>query len=131
MSVPANLRVGPFTTQALVKKSYLLYYIFLIWISIFAIQLEFWAYWNFFLNILDYKFIHFITFMPFLIFGMYVTAVFVSLIFAKLFLVIINAIHPPREGTFLRDPSDRDYRYWSLRATIKKWPVWLAHKYSS
>jgi maltose O-acetyltransferase len=60
---------------------------------------------------------------------MYLTAVFVSLIFAKILLAIVNVIHKPKEGVFLRDPSDKDYRYWSLRSTIKKWPVWLAHKF--
>ena len=60
---------------------------------------------------------------------MYVTAVFTSLIFAKILLLIVNAIHRPKEGVFLREPSDRDYRYWSLRNTIKRWPTWLAHKF--
>ena len=43
--------------------------------------------------------------------------------------MIVNAIHKPREGTFLRDKSDKDFRYWSMRNTIKRWPVWLAHKF--
>jgi acetyltransferase-like isoleucine patch superfamily enzyme len=59
---------------------------------------------------------------------MYITIVFTSLFFAKLLLVIINHIHKPREGVFLRDRSDKDFRYWSLRNTVKRWPVWLAHK---
>jgi len=60
---------------------------------------------------------------------MYVTMVFTSIIFAKIMLAIVNAFHKPKEGVFLRDPSDKDYRYWSLRNTIKRWPVWLAHKF--
>ena len=60
---------------------------------------------------------------------MYVTMVFTSILFAKILLVIVNAFHKPREGVFLRDPSDKDYRYWSLRNTIKRWPVWLSHKF--
>jgi len=55
--------------------------------------------------------------------------VFTSLFFAKILLIIVNSIHEPREGVFLRDASDKDYRYWSLRNTIKRWPVWLAHKF--
>jgi carbonic anhydrase/acetyltransferase-like protein (isoleucine patch superfamily) len=44
-------------------------------------------------------------------------------------LMIANIFHKPKEGVFLRDSSDKDYRYWSLRNTIKKWPTWLAHKF--
>jgi len=60
---------------------------------------------------------------------MYLTMVFTSIIFAKIMLAIVNGFHKPKEGVFLRDPSDKDYRYWSLRNTIKRWPVWLAHKF--
>jgi acetyltransferase-like isoleucine patch superfamily enzyme len=60
---------------------------------------------------------------------MYVSAIFVSLIFAKVFLVIVNIIHKPKEGVFLRHQSDKDYRYWSLRSVIKKWPLWISHKF--
>ena len=60
---------------------------------------------------------------------MYVTIVFSGIIFAKILLIFVNAIHKPREGVFLRIPEDRDYRYWSLRNTIKRWPVWLAHRF--
>jgi hypothetical protein len=44
-------------------------------------------------------------------------------------LIIVNSIHPPKEGNFFRDSSDKDYCYWSIRNTIKKWPIWLSHKF--
>ncbi len=125
MSVPASLKCGPHTTLLLVKKRYLIFYIFLIWISIFSIQFEFWLLWKLY----EPRFIHFLVLLPLLIFVMYITSIAVSLIFAKIFLVIINVIHKPREGVFLRDPSDKDYRYWCLRSVIKKWPLWLSHKF--
>jgi len=126
MSVPSSLRTGPFTSQVLVKKRYLTFHFFLIWISIFVIQFEFWWYWNL---LYRNKFVHFLIFLPFLIFIMYITIIFISIFFAKFFLIIINLIHKPREGTFYRIKSDRDYRYWSIRNTIKKWPIWLAHNF--
>ena len=126
MSVPANVKVGPFTSNILVKKKYLLFYMFLIWVSIFTIQMEFWWYWNL---LYHWKFIHFLIFLPLLIFVMYLSAVFISLLFAKILLIFVNFIHKPREGVFLRAPSDKDYRYWCIRNVIKKWPVWLAHKF--
>lgn len=126
MSVPSNFRVGPFTTLTLVKKRYLLFYIFLMWVSLFSIQLEFWWYWT---VLYENKFVLFITYLPILVIVMYLTLVGVSLIFAKILLVIVNLFHKPREGVFLRHKKDKDYRYWSLRHTIKKWPIWLAHKF--
>jgi acetyltransferase-like isoleucine patch superfamily enzyme len=126
MSVPSSLKVGPNTTLVLVKKRYLIFYIILIWVSIFTIQFEFWLFWA--VYEID-KFIHFYFFLPLLIFIMYLSAIFVSLIFAKFFLVIVNLIHKPREGVFLRHSSDKDFRYWSLRSVIKKWPLWISHKF--
>jgi len=125
MSVPASLNVWPNTTLTLVKKRYLIFYIFLIWISIFTIQFEFWLFWKLY----EPKFIHFLFFLPLLVFVMYLTSIIVSLIFAKIFLIIVNLIHKPREGVFLRHSSDKDYRYWSIRSTIKKWPIWISHKF--
>ncbi|MGB5909767.1 MAG: hypothetical protein ACXACC_04555 [Promethearchaeota archaeon] len=126
MSVPAYLKAGPFTSNVLVKKKYLIFYLFQIWISIFVIQFEFWWYWN----LLYYnKFIHFIIFLPLLIFVIYISLLFVSLFFTKILLIIVNLFHKPREGVFLRTPSNKDYRYWSIRNTIKKWPAWIAHKF--
>ena len=127
MSVPTSLRVGPFTPTVLVKKRYLIFYIALIWVSIIPPMLEFWFYWQWLWD--PIRPIHFYIYLPFLMFFMYLTMFFTSLLFAKIFLVIVNAVHKPKDGVFLRDPSDRDYRYWSLRNTIKRWPVWLAHKF--
>jgi len=125
MSVPSSLKIGPNTTLFLAKKRYLIFYIFLIWISIFTIQFEFWLLWKLYKP----KFIHFLLFLPLFAFIMYLSSIIVSLIFAKIILVIVNLIYKPREGVFLRDKSDKAFRYWSLRSTIKKWPIWLSHKF--
>ncbi|MFW9988772.1 MAG: hypothetical protein ACFFC3_08970 [Candidatus Odinarchaeota archaeon] len=125
MSVPSSLMVGPNVSLTLVKKKYLIFYIFLIWISIFTIQFEFWLIWKLY----EPKFIYFLLFLPLLVFIMYLTSISVSLIFAKVFLIIANLIHKPRPGIFIRHSSDKDYRYWSLRNTIKRWPIWLSHKF--
>ncbi|HEC40196.1 hypothetical protein LCGC14_0875200 [marine sediment metagenome] len=127
MSIANSMKVGPFTPSVLVKKRYLIFYFFLIWISIIPVLLEFWAYWRL---LWDYsRPVHFYTYLPLLFFLMYISIVFFSIFFAKILLVIVNNVHKPREGVFLRTASDRDYRYWSVRSTIKRWPVWLAHKF--
>jgi acetyltransferase-like isoleucine patch superfamily enzyme len=125
MSVPSSLKVGPNTTLTLAKKRYIVLYIFLIWITLFSIQFEFWLFWKLY----EPKFIHFVLFLPLAAFIIYITSILVSLIFSKIILVIVNLIHRPHEGVFLRHISDRDYRYWSLRNTIKKWPIWISHKF--
>ena len=127
MSVPNSMKVGPFTPSVLVKKRYIIFYFFLIWISIIPILLEFWFYWRLFWSYS--RPVHFYTYLPLLFFLMYVSIVLFSIFFAKILLVIVNAIHKPREGVFLRHASDKDYRYWSIRSTIKRWPIWLAHKF--
>jgi acetyltransferase-like isoleucine patch superfamily enzyme len=53
-----------------------------------------------------------------------------SIIVAKIFLFFVNLLHKPKEGVFNRSNSDKDYCYWSLRAIIKKWPIWLIRQLS-
>ena len=127
MSVPNSMRVGPFCATVLAKKKYLLMYIFLIWISLLPAILEIWWYWQ--MLWYDIRPLHFYVFLPLFFIVMYITTVFAAIFFAKILLIIVNVFHKPREGVFLRDPADKDYRYWSLRNTIKKWPTWLAHKF--
>lgn len=124
MSKPSSLKVGPFTSNVMARKRYLIPYLIIIWMSIFIVQIEIWVYWNLFF----YSF-QFLVFLPLLFFSLYLSIIFVSLLEAKFLLIILNTLHKPREGVFLRDISDRDYRYWSLRNVIKKWPIWLSHKF--
>ena len=126
MSVPSSMRVGPFTSTVLVRKRYLLFYFFIIWVSTIAALVEFIIYWYVLYDADPYLFLFF---LPLLFFLIYVTLVLVSLAVAKILLGIVNSIHKPREGVFQRHISDKDYRYWSIRNTIKRWPVWLAHKF--
>jgi len=127
VSVPNSMRVGPFCASVLVKKKYMILYIFLIWITLLPAILEIWWYWQ--LLWYEPRPLHFYVFLPLVLLIIYVSTVFAATIFTKIVLVIVNVFHKPREGTFLRDPSDKDYRYWSLRNTLKKWPTWLAHKF--
>ena len=127
MSVPTSMRVGPFTPTILPRKRYILLYIFLIWISFLPIVFQFWLYWNW-----AWRWdrpIHFYIYLPVFAFLWYVELVLFSIVFARVLLGLANALHKPREGTFLRHKKDKDYRYWCIRNTIKRWSVWLAHKF--
>jgi len=127
VSIPSSLRVGPLIPTVLIKKRYLIFYLIIVWFSFIPLFLELWVYWQFLWNY-DRP-IHFYTFLPLLIIPMYVTLVFSAIFIAKIFHLIVNAIHKPRTGVFLRHPSDRDYRYWCIRNVIKRWPFWLSHRF--
>ena len=89
--------------------------------------MEFWLYWQLLWSATNA--LHFYLFLP--LFGLlaYVSLVLSGLFVAKIFLMIINAIHSPKEGVFERTHSNKDYRYWNIRLIIKKYPMWIAHKF--
>ena len=127
MSVPCSLRVGPFTSNILLKKRFIAIYIAIIWLSFIPVLMEFWLYWQLLWS--EVNALYFYLFIP--LFGLlaYVSLVFSGLFVAKIFLIVINAIHPPKEGIFERTYADKDYRYWNIRLIVKKYPVWIAHKF--
>ena len=127
MSIPNTMRVGPLIPTILVKKRYLIFYLIIVWFSFIPLFLELWVYWQFLWNYA--RPIHFYTFLPLLIIPMYVTLVFSATFIAKICILIVNVIHKPRTGVFLRHPSDIDYRYWCIRNVIKRWPFWLSHRF--
>lgn len=127
MSIPSSMRIGPLIPTILIKKSYLIFYFIIVWFSFIPLFLELWVYWKFLWNYT--RPIHFYTFLPLLIIPMYVTLVFSATFIAKIFHLIVKAIHKPRTGVFLRHPSDKDYRYWCIRNVIKRWPFWLSHRF--
>jgi len=126
-SKPVSFIVGPATTNTLVRKRYLIIYFFLIWVSsIFPIFLI----WSNVAN-KDYELnlFKFFFFLPLHAIGWYFAWILSALISSKILLVIINLIHKPREGYFPRNPKNIDYRFWSLRATVKKFAIWVCHNF--
>ncbi|NVM34694.1 MAG: hypothetical protein HWN81_03800 [Candidatus Lokiarchaeota archaeon] len=122
MSTPVSIHDGPFTTNTLASKSFLIIYVTIIWGSILPLLLELYL----FLKLIEYDFYLFILLLPFQIYIGYIILVFSSILLAKVFLIIINLIHKPKEGIFERNNNNKDYYFWSLRAIIKKWPVWIS-----
>jgi len=64
-------------------------------------------------------------FLPIIVFAMYYVFFFGCILFTKLFLVLINLIHKPREGIFKAEEGDKDFEFWRLRIELKKIGVWL------
>jgi acetyltransferase-like isoleucine patch superfamily enzyme len=86
----------------------------------------FWLYWRIF-SVNDVLF--YIFFPVWFIVGLFVF-ILSSIIVARFFLSFANLSHKPHEGVFTRSSDDKDYCFWSLRAIIRKWPVWLIRQLS-
>jgi len=48
-----------------------------------------------------------------------------AILISALFLTILRLLHPPKEGIFNRDITDKDYFFWNLRNIIKKWALFV------
>ncbi|MFX1417386.1 MAG: hypothetical protein ACFE9N_00550 [Promethearchaeota archaeon] len=122
MSTPVSIHDGPFTTNTLVSKKFLFVYFIIIWSSMLPSILEFFIFWK----LIENNLFLFILLLPIEIYIVYLILVFSSILLAKIFLLIINLIHKPKEGIFKREKSEKNYYFWSLRAVIKKWPIWIS-----
>ncbi|TFF89811.1 MAG: hypothetical protein EU548_06220 [Promethearchaeota archaeon] len=63
--------------------------------------------------------------LPFLIFMVLFVFIFGCVLSAKLFLILINLIHKPKQGIFRAEEGNTDYEFWRLRIELKKLGVWL------
>jgi len=66
-----------------------------------------------------------ILFLPIAIFSMLFIFILGCIFFSKLFLILINLIHKPKEGIFLAQKGDRDFEFWCMRTELKKLVMWL------
>ncbi|MHA1337727.1 MAG: hypothetical protein ACTSPW_18615 [Promethearchaeota archaeon] len=63
--------------------------------------------------------------IPVAIFSMYYLFLFALVFYCKLFLILVNLIHKPKEGIFLAEIGDTDFEFWCLRTELKKIAVWF------
>ncbi|WP_457558412.1 DapH/DapD/GlmU-related protein [Candidatus Harpocratesius sp.] len=124
-SIPTSLKAGPTTTNTLVVNRDIFIYILLIWISIFP---EIFIIFKL-LSVFEISLYFFLVLLPLYLFFGYFLLVFSSIWWAWLFLKIIFLFHRPREGYFERTRKNKDYRFWSLRAVVKKFPIWVCHNF--
>ena len=123
MSTPVSIQDGPFTTNTLVSIKFVLIHILIIWGSVLPILIELYLFWK----IVEENFILFYFLLPFQFCICFLILVISSTLLSKLLLLVIKFIHKPKEGVFKMDKKDRDYYFWSLRAVIKKWPIWISN----
>lgn len=120
-SFPVSTHDGPYSSNTLASRKFLIIYGINIWISFYILIIESLL----FFNLLKNNIILLFLLLPFQVFMGYFILVFSSLFTAKLLLVLINLIYKPKEGIFKRVKENQDYYYWSLRSVIKKWPIWI------
>ena len=102
-----------------VKLNFLMFYVPIMWISGMLLVSAFFA----LIETFDLWFMFPI--LPFILFAMYFVFVFSIMIITKLFLILINLIHKPKQGIFRAEESDKDFKFWCMRIEIKRIGVWL------
>ncbi len=63
--------------------------------------------------------------LPISLLFMYLIFVVGCVFFTKLFLILINLVHKPKEGVFKAEPGNPDFDFWCLRTEIRKIPLFL------
>ncbi len=124
-TVPTTLRAGPSTTNTLASKWYSLIYVAIMWLSIFPC---------FFIivkiiSLFQVSLLFIGLMLPLYLFFTYFVFFVSAILWSLLFLKITNLFHTPREGIFPRDTNNKDYKFWNLRAIIKKFPIWVCHNF--
>ncbi|MEJ2248246.1 MAG: hypothetical protein P8Y70_08820 [Candidatus Lokiarchaeota archaeon] len=64
------------------------------------------------------------------IFSWWGSYILVSLLFGKLILIILKLLHKPREGIFKANFQDKDYYYFCLRTSVKKFIFWVWNNFA-
>jgi hypothetical protein len=112
-----------FTTSSAISRvnmKFIAVYIPIFWLAGLLTATYWYAYTA---NITDWT--STIIFLPLALFSMYYIFTFTAVFVSKLFLILVNLIHNPREGIFLAEIGDQDFEFWCLRTEIKKIAVWL------
>lgn len=121
-----DLRID-FTTSSAISRvniKFLAVYIPIFWVSGIIITIIFYTYTYYVKN-----WVLAIIFLPALIIFMWFIFIIGCFFFSKLFLVLINLIHKPKEGVFKAEIGDTDFEFWCLRTELKKIVLWLTRNW--
>lgn len=119
-----------FTTSSAISRvsiKFLIIYIPIFWFSGLLVGIYLYEYFKHLPPITeDWRMYLFpILILPFAIFSMLFIFILGCIFFSKLFLILINLIHKPKEGVFLAQKGDHDFEFWCLRTELKKLVMWL------
>ncbi len=122
-TVPTTLRAGPATTNTLASQSFTIIYGLIIWLALvpcFFLSAKL-------ISLFENSLFFLAIILPGFLFLIYFLFFISVTLWSALILRIVNLIHVPKEGIFPRDPKNKDFKFWSLRAVIKKFPIWMCH----
>ncbi|MFX1346216.1 MAG: hypothetical protein ACFFAI_13980 [Promethearchaeota archaeon] len=111
-----------FTTSSAISRvniKFLAVYIPIFWLAGLIVSI-FW-YWY----LLYENWIPILAFLPLAIFGSIYFFIVACILFCKLFLILVNLIHKPKEGIFKAEIGDKDFEFWMLRTELKKIALWF------
>ncbi len=120
-----DLRIDFVTSSAIsrINVKFLFVYIPILWFSGLLPVIFFYEWTKNIENLSGWTYT--ILFLPFAIVLIFLLFIFGCVFFSKLFLILINLIHKPREGIFKAEIGDPDFEFWCLRTELKKLVVWL------
>ncbi len=125
MSGPTSMKLAsPTPVDARIRKKYLIIYFIIIFLSFIPLTIFENYYFKLFW-VSGWIWLFWILFPLNIIAGIYILLLS-SLIVSKIFIMIVNLIHKPKEGIFQRDIKDKDYLFWNIRNMIKKWPLYIS-----
>ncbi|MFW9827972.1 MAG: hypothetical protein ACFFEY_10285 [Candidatus Thorarchaeota archaeon] len=117
-----DIKIDFSTTSAIsrVNLKFLLVYIPIFWLSGMLATTLFYTF-TYFVN--TWPLMGF--FLPAMIIILWFVFIIGCFFFSKLFLILINLIHKPKEGIFKAEKGDTDFEFWCLRNELKKIVFWL------
>jgi carbonic anhydrase/acetyltransferase-like protein (isoleucine patch superfamily) len=115
-----------FTTSSAISRvniKFLVVYIPIFWLSGMLVASVFHAYTSFVNGLMSQVLMAFFMGAMLII----LTFIFIAGCFflSKLFSILINLIHKPKEGVFKAEIGDTDFEFWALRTELKKIIFWL------
>jgi len=117
-----------FTTSSAISRvsiKFLAIHIPILWLSGLAVCIYMYEYFIRLNFVKLDRWIPALLYLPIALLCMYFLFIFAVLFFSKLFLILINLIHKPREGIFKAEMGDPDFEFWALRIELKKLALWL------
>jgi len=117
-----DLRID-FTTSSAISRvniKFLTVYLPIFWLSGMLVTIVFYTFTYYVQNPILMAF-----FMPAMIILMWFLFILGCFFFSKLFLLLINLIHRPKEGIFKAEIGDTDFEFWCMRTELKKIVLWL------
>ncbi|NVM35895.1 MAG: hypothetical protein HWN81_09885 [Candidatus Lokiarchaeota archaeon] len=122
-SLTANDLKIDFTTSSAISRiniKFLAVYLPIFWLSGMIVTIVFYTFTSYIHNWILMAF-----FLPAMVVIMWFVFIIGCFFFSKLFLLLINLIHKPKEGIFKAEIGNTDFEFWCLRTELKKIVLWL------